>query len=171
MSVRKIVILTVIFIAVAAWSVRVYQVNAGVARTYQVKTYQTGRDIPLRNAVLHVKGVTYGKITRENGFQFVPATVTMEVRNSSNKDISISRIVETKLTYGMDYYQTMTGTFNKSELRRLSPSKSTTIILKYQVRPNRKGEKAKLYFAQDLYPRLVLDQYKKGIRYGIAVQL
>ncbi|WP_353948547.1 hypothetical protein ABNN70_01660 [Sporolactobacillus sp. Y61] len=93
------------------------------------------------------------------------------MRNSSNKDISISRIVETKLTYGMDYYQTMTGTFNKSELRRLSPSKSTTIILKYQVRPNRKGEKAKLYLAQDLYAPLVLDQFKKGVRYGIAVQL
>ncbi|TGA96890.1 hypothetical protein E4665_13590 [Sporolactobacillus shoreae] len=170
MSKMKIAILAVLIVAAAVWLVRVYQVNEGVAKKYQIRTYQVGQNVPFGNATLNVKSLTYGRLTNNHGFKTIPATVTMQIRNTSTKNISILKIVEAKLAYGLDYYQTMSGNFNKSELLQLQPSHSTTVILRFSVKPNHKGERPKIYFDQNLYAPLVLKEYKKGIRYGIGVQ-
>ncbi|MCB7071585.1 hypothetical protein LIZ76_16880 [Caldibacillus sp. 210928-DFI.2.22] len=45
----------------------------------------------------------YGEENNKNGDQSLPVKVAMEVMNTSNKDISVQRLIETKLAYGMDY--------------------------------------------------------------------
>lgn len=166
---KKIIIPILVLLALVIWGVRVYHVNSGIAKAYDIKTYQIGDNIPLGNATFKVKKFSYGTIEKDHNFKFVPLMVEMQVRNTSNKDISMIKIIESKLAYGMDYYQTNIGEFDTGKLRKLPPNKTANITLTYQVKPENKGRKAKLYIDQSLYDKLVRDKYQEGKRYGIAV--
>ncbi|TCP29951.1 uncharacterized protein DUF4352 [Scopulibacillus darangshiensis] len=169
---KRSVILVLSMIALVVWGVRVYYVNHGVARNYKIKTYQIGDTISFGDATFKVKKFFYGDNTKkEGGSKWIPVSVEMEVKNTSDKNISIKKVVEAKLAYGMDYYQTMEGNFDVNKLRKLPPNASTNISLKYDVNINHKGENAKLYIDQTLYEKIVREKYEQGIRYGISINL
>ncbi|MFC4619991.1 hypothetical protein ACFO4N_14855 [Camelliibacillus cellulosilyticus] len=169
---RTILILVVIVLAFAAWGVRVYTVNAGVARHYDIRTYQIGDTINLGDTTFKVKQFSYGKKVKKTvGYNWVTASVVMEVRNTSDKALAITKIIESKLAYDMDVIQTRDGDFDVGKLRSLPPNETTEIRLDFDVRAVHKGESAKLYLDQDLYYPLVEKKYKEGKRYGIAVKL
>jgi hypothetical protein len=71
----------------------------------------------------------------------------------------------------MDYYQTTEGDFDVEQLRNLPPETKTTITLIFNVKPEYKNKKAKLYIDQSLYSSEVKEKYKKGKRLGIAIEL
>lgn len=170
---KKFIILVLVVVALLVWGFRVYQVNAGVAETYKIKTYQVGDKIPFDNAVFQVKKVSYGKIKNNNdhGFNSLPVKVKMVVRNTSKQSISVAKIIESKLAYGLDSYVTNEGQFEVGSIKNLPPNTSTTITMLYHVRPTEKGKKPKLYLDQSLYKKRVIQAAKKEKRFGIAVQL
>ncbi|WP_100487633.1 hypothetical protein [Sporolactobacillus pectinivorans] len=168
---KKYLIILVAVLAVAAWTFRVYQVNHGVAKDYQIKTYQVGKTVPFDSATFKVTGFSYGNLVKTSGFSSVPLSVEMEVHNTSDKSLSIIKLIETKLAYGYDYYQTREGNFNINELRQLPPKATAKLTLRFDVDPKYKGKRAKLYIDQSLYGRQVLEKYKNGVRYGIYVHL
>lgn len=171
MSKKMILLLSIIFAGLIIWGFRVYTVNAGVAKTYEIQSFKIGDSIKLDHAELKVIDFQYGEENNKNGDQSLPVKVAMEVMNTSNKDISVQRLIETKLAYGMDYYQTMEGEFEGEQLKKLSPNTSIQIPLVYYVDPKYNDKSAKLYFDQSLYKKQVIDQYHHGKRYGIAVDL
>lgn len=168
---KKVVIPIVVLLAFIVWGIRVYEVNAGVAKSYEIKSYKIGNPIALDNAVLKVQKVKFGKISTQHNFTSFPVKVTMQVQNTSQKKISITSIVAAKLAYGMDVYQTNEGNFNIGKIKQFPPESSTYITLLYHVKPKDKGKKPKLYLSQDLYGKRVKEVYNKGKRLGIAVQL
>jgi len=166
------ILLTVLTLAVAiGWGVRVYNVNAGVAKKYEIGIFQVGEEVTLDNVVFKVSAINYGDVETIEEFQFVPAIIEIQVQNISNENIQIGKIIESKLAYGMDYYQTMEGDFDKEKLRNLQPNETAIISLNYTIDPVYRGEKGLLYIDQSLFGEKVLDKYKQGKRYGVAVEL
>jgi hypothetical protein len=171
MNKRTIIILTVAIVALIGWSLRVYVVNEGVAKKYEIKTYHVGDTISLGNATFKVTKITQGKVKKEHGYESFPLTAVMEVRNTTDKDTSITGVIEAKLAYGMDDSQTMEGNYDVSKLRKLPPNEVTTVTLIYHVKPEYERKAAKLYINQNLYEKRVLEKYKQGKRFGIAINL
>ncbi|PLR78598.1 hypothetical protein CU633_05055 [Bacillus sp. V3-13] len=171
MNKKTILFLSVAAIAFIIWGVRVYNVNAGVAREYEIKTYQLGETILLDNATFRVTDLTSGQVQDADGYESFPLTVEMELQNTSDKDISVIRIIEAKLAYGIDYYQTNEGDFDASQLQSLPPGSSVNFILTYHVEPNNLDKNPLLYIDQSLYSDQVNAKYKEGLRYGVAVEL
>lgn len=167
----KIAIPVFALLVLVAWGIRVYQVNAGVANQYTIKTYQEGDSISLGHSILKITNFSYGKPQTKHGFRSVPAKVVMKVKNTSNHAINITRLIETKLTYGRNSYQTMNGNYSVGQLKSLSPNQTAKITLTYAVHEKFKGKDAKLYIVQTAYKKLVEKNYKQGKRFGIAVQL
>jgi|GEM_PF-2166645 hypothetical protein len=167
---RGVVIMVALLIAVA-WGVRVYQVNDGVAKKYDIQTYRIGESIPLEHAQLTITRFTYGNVENKDGFQTVPATLEMTVKNTSDQTISVARLIEAKLAYDMDYIQTMEGSYDAQKIRQLPPHARVDITLVFDVAPKFKGKKAKLYLDQTLYKSRVIRASHQGKRYGIAVDL
>lgn len=171
MSKKKWILVVLSVMLVIAWGFRVYQVNASVATEYKIKTYKLGEEISLDNASLQVKSASYGKIEVENNYESVPFTIEMEVRNLSDEKIDVMHLITAKLGYGLEYFQTRDGKFDVEKLRGLEPGMSTKIVLVYHVSPKYKGDQAKIYLNQRLYEKKVKQNYKKGYRLGIAIQL
>ncbi|MFC0190070.1 hypothetical protein ACFFJY_17375 [Fictibacillus aquaticus] len=170
MGKKKIIALAAVLLAVIAWGTRVYYVNAEVARKYNVETFRIGDIVPIDEAEFKVKNISYGKAEKTNGFTFVPFSVEMEVKNTSDKNVSAINLIETKLAFGYNYYQTRDGEFEPVTLRNLPPGATETILLTYQVDAKFKDTKGKLYLDQHLYKEHVSKEYKKGKRYGIAIE-
>ena len=40
--------------------------------------------------------MTEGKVTKDHGYSFIPLNIKMEVHNTSNKDLSVIKIIEAK---------------------------------------------------------------------------
>ncbi|MEK0290046.1 hypothetical protein P5F77_06110 [Caldifermentibacillus hisashii] len=97
MSKKMILLLSIIFAGLIIWGFRVYTVNAGVAKTYEIQSFKIGDSIKLDHAELKVIDFQYGEENNKNGDQSLPVKVAMEVMNTSNKDISVQRLIETKL--------------------------------------------------------------------------
>ncbi|GAA0608538.1 hypothetical protein GCM10009001_27350 [Virgibacillus siamensis] len=171
MSKKKWILVILSVMLVIAWGFRVYQVNAGVATEYKIKTYKLGEEIKLDNAILQIKSASYGKTEVENNYKSVPLTLEMEVRNISDKKIDVMHLITAKLGYGLEYFQTRDGNFDVEKLRSLKPDMSTNIVLIYHVSPKYNGKTPKIYLNQHLYEKKVVDSYKEGVRLGIAVQL
>lgn len=167
----KVVLPVFILLVLVAWGIRVYQVNAGVANQYTIKTYHEGDSISLGNSDLKIKNFSYGKSQTKHGFRSVSAKLVMQLKNTSNHAIDGTKLIATKLTYGRNSYQTMNGNFNVSQLKSLSPNQTANITLTYAVHEKFKGQDAKLYIVQQAYKKLVNKKYKQGKRFGIAVQL
>ncbi|MDC3414314.1 hypothetical protein NC797_14880 [Aquibacillus sp. 3ASR75-11] len=170
MNKKSIIVLSVVIVVMISWGVRVYYVNDGIAKEYDIKTYQVLDNVLFDNATYKVIDFRYGAI-EEDDSKTIPLTIEMEVQNTSDKSIAISRIIETKLAYGLDFYQTRDGDFDIYELKNLPPKTTTNIKLTYQVKPKYNGKEAKLYIPQDLYGEQVMDKYQTGKRYGIVIQL
>lgn len=166
-------IIAAFVLAFIVWGVRVYYVNAGVAKAYEIKTYQVNDRIPFDNAICNVTSFTYGKKEKKGSFVSVPLKINITVQNTSNKTLNITKVIEAKLSYGYDVYQTspFEGDFNVNQLKNLSPNSSTKLTLLYHVKPSQKGQQAMLYFAQPLYGQLVMEKFKQGKRYGVGVKL
>ena len=167
-----IILLAVAFIVIAAgWGIRVYQVNVDVAKSYEIQMHKKGERLTFENVALEVKDFHYGEEQKEEGYEFVPVEMEMEIINESEKNLSIIKVIESKLAYGMDYYQTTEGDFDVEKLRNLPPETKTNITLIFNVKPEYKNKKAKLYIDQSLYSSEVKEKYKKGKRLGIAIEL
>ncbi|MBP3040958.1 DUF4352 domain-containing protein [Bacillaceae bacterium Marseille-Q3522] len=171
MNKKRIAVLSIFVIAFIIWGVRVYQVNAGVAKKYHIETFGQGDTITIGNATLQVTDFQYGELEKENDFEYYPLTITMVLHNTSDESMSLVGIIYTKLAYGMSYYQTIEGDYDSDQLQRISPDETINITLIYDVKPEDYGKKAMLYIDQGLYADQVEEQYKKGKRYGIAVEL
>ncbi|ESU34081.1 hypothetical protein G3A_02965 [Bacillus sp. 17376] len=167
-----IILLAVAFIVIAAgWGIRVYQVNVDVAKSYEIQMHKKGERVAFENVALEVKDFHYGEEQKEEGYEFVPVEMEMEIINESEKNLSIIKVIESKLAFGMDYYQTIEGDFDVEKLRNLPPETKTNITLIFNVKPEYKNKKAKLYIDQSLYSSEVKEKYKKGKRLGIAIEL
>ena len=169
---KKTLMITFIgLILVLSWGTRVYCVNKGVAKAYDIQTFNVGDKVPIQQANITVSSTNYGAVKEQSGTKFVPFTIHMQVTNSSKENVSVIKLIEAKLAYGREYYQTKKGEFNVIELKKLGPGKTTTIKLQYDVRAKHKGERAMLYLSQGLYVDKVKKEYDLGKRYGIAVKL
>lgn len=167
-----VILLTVAFIVTAAgWGIRVYQVNVDVAKSYEIQMHKKGERVAFEDVALEVKNFHYGEVQKEEGYEFVPVEMEMEISNESNKNLSIIKVIESKLAYGLDYYQTTEGDFDVNQLRDLPSGTKTNIVLLYNVKPEYKNKIAKLYIDQSLYSSEVKEKYKKGKRLGIAIEL
>jgi hypothetical protein len=167
----KLILLVLFFVGVSAWAYRVYNVNKGVALKYDLATYQMGDWISDEKLTFMITELSYGEIEGDGDYSFVPATVKMEVKNISDENISVSKLIESKLSYGMDYYQTMDGEFDVKQVKELPPNKTIPITLLYSVAPEYKDKAAQFYIDQNLYTEKVKEQFKHGKRYGIVVDL
>jgi hypothetical protein len=168
---KTIFILSIIVIAILVWGIRVYSLNAGVAKKYEIETFDISDTFQIDNSNVKVISFEYGEIDTENDFPSIPVTIEIEVTNTSNEAISVRKLVESKLAYGMDYYQTMDVIMDREQVRNLPPNTTTKITLIFPVNPKYKGENAALYLDQSLYANKVSDKFKDGKRYGIAVNL
>ncbi|SDJ81836.1 DUF4352 domain-containing protein [Sediminibacillus albus] len=172
MNRKRFLVLLFVIVVVAAYSARVYAVNKGVAKEYSIESFAVGDEISLGNAVLTVEDVRYGEETEEKYDQeWIQCTVTMGLENTSEEAISKAKVIETKLAYGRDVYQTNQGNFDINALLNIEPGKQEKIELTYEVKAEDQQGQGKLYIVQDLYPELVEKVYKQGKRYGIAVDL
>ncbi|GGE53082.1 hypothetical protein GCM10011391_34960 [Pullulanibacillus camelliae] len=171
MNKKLTVTLVIVALALAVWGIRVYKVNVGVAKTYAIKTYHKNDSIPIDYANVRVKQVSEGALQKAGSYKYIPVSVTLQVHNKSTQTLSVIKLIESQLAYGLDVYQTNQGKFDASQLQHLAPNTSTQLTMVFQVKPDDKGKTAKLYFSQDLYPQLIKDNFKMGKRYGIAVQL
>ncbi|MBB2481719.1 DUF4352 domain-containing protein [Bacillus sp. APMAM] len=168
---KTMILLIVVILAFIGWGIRVYFVNDGIAKKYEIKTYKAGEIVPFDKATFQVNNVQYGKAENNNGYKSIPVSIDMEVKNTSDKNVSLINIIETKLTYGGNYLQTNEGNFDAEELQDLPPNSTVNFTLLYHVPLQYKGKKGKLYIDQSFYRKQVDAKYKKGKRYGISIAL
>lgn len=171
MNRRIAVTFLVSLIVLIIWGVRVYSVNKDVAKKYDIDSFEVGQLIPIDSAELIVSNIQYGGVEDDHGFHSVPVTVSMGIKNTSGDTINILRIIESKLSYGLDYYQTMEGNYDTDQLRNLQANETAEISLIFHVHAKYKDEIAKLFIDQSLYSKKVIDKYQGGERYGISVNL
>ncbi|HEY4554136.1 MAG TPA: hypothetical protein VIG80_13175 [Bacillaceae bacterium] len=167
MNKRTLLILAFTVAIIGIWGARMYHVNAGVARTYEIEKRMPGDAIHLDHAELKVEDISYGKA--KNGL--IPVTVNMKLTNSGEKETSVLIIVESKLAYGLEYYQTMDGEYDPELLRHLPAGTSAPVTLTFHIPPKHKDKSAVLYIDPSLYKDQVNAYYQKGKRYGIAVEI
>ncbi|MCM3738574.1 hypothetical protein M3215_23065, partial [Bacillus cytotoxicus] len=65
MSKKKISFLIIAVILLSVWGFRVYDVNKGVAKAYEIQTYRVGDNVALGDATLKIKSVTYGEAEKK----------------------------------------------------------------------------------------------------------
>ena len=167
----KLLLLVLFLFGVGIWGYRVYEVNKGVAIKYDLDTYQKDEWIADDKLRFTVIDLSYGAIEGDEDYSYVPATVKMEVENTSEETISVSKLIESKLSYGMDYYQTMDGEFDVNQVKELPPNTTIPITLVYSVAPKYKNKAAQFYIDQNLYTEKAKEQFKHGKRYGIVIDL
>lgn len=167
----KLFLLVLFFVGVGIWGYRVYEVNNGVAIKYDLDTYQKNEWIADDKLTFTVTDLSYGVIEGDEDYSYVPATVKMEVKNTSDETISVSKLIESKLSYGMDYYQTMDGEFDVKQVKELPPNTTIPITLIYSVAPEYKDKAAQFYIDQNLYIEKVKEQFQQGKRYGVVFDL
>jgi hypothetical protein len=171
MDKKKLIYLVAALLLLTVWGTRVYYVNANVAKKYEIQSFYKGDQVSLSEASLIVKNISYGKINKVNGMEFVPLIIEMEVQNTSDQNISVIKLIEAKLAYGYDYYQTNQGEFSPDTLRSLPPHTTEHFTLKYEIRSKYKDKHAKLYLDQSLYGNEVKEKYNQGKRYGVVINL
>lgn len=168
---RTLIILVIAVVMLAVWTARVYAVNQGVAKEYDIDMYQIGDVITLDDATFKVKDVAYGNIEEEYGFKWIPVSIDMEVQNKTSDDISITDILTLTLAYGMYTLQTREGDVDVDQLRHLPPGETSEFTLDFNVRKEYTDEDGKIYIDRSLYEKKVIEKYDEGKRYGIAVDL
>ena len=171
MKKTKVMIIIIGLIIILSWSVRVYYVNKGIAKEYDIKTYQLDDTISFGNANFRITKMTLGTPKEENNQTYIPLSIEMDIENTSSSDISVIKLIESKLAYNQLYYQTNEGQFDTERLRTLPPNQKETLTLTYQIDTQHKQERPTLYIDQSLYRDLVLQEYQMGKRLGIAIKL
>jgi hypothetical protein len=169
---KKLMFFLVVLAIVLSASFRVYSVNKGVPTEYEIERFSVGDQISLGKATLKVTNVNFGNEVEElYGQEWLDLDIEMEIENTSDETISALSIIESKLAFDLDVYQTNQGDFNPSVLQNLEPGIKETIKLTYNVKAEQQHEQAEIYLSQALFPELVEAKYKEGKRYGIVIEL
>ncbi|XUB38900.1 hypothetical protein IGJ19_001021 [Enterococcus sp. DIV1368b] len=165
-----------IILAVAA--TRIIEINRGVPKSFAITTYHLNDVVSLNDLELTVLNYSKGKSYHYDGgnpmdqYEFMPVTVTVNVKNISPDAQDLAILKESRLFSGYNYYNTGDVDFPQQVL---DPQQQTTLTYVYTVDAEKVEES--FQFVLTTQALLRFDQanyhasYDKGVYKGVAIQL
>lgn len=157
-------------IIITGLSIRYTTLNKNVPGEYTIQYSKVGDIVACDD--LNLKVISVQKSNEKNKNKFV--TVSLEVKNTSKKPINAMLLIESPLGIGNKKIETDPKNNDKSGLNRIEPGKSISTSLKYKINSKMKTSKQEdmtLYLPIELYKTDVIQEYKKGIRLGKAINM